>query len=110
MLSDNNKCDWFKGKKFLLKFLLDKSHFITGEHGVNGSYPLLGFLHTAPYGNGFFADFIQMTVKALYGGDFFFPQEIQCYLHFIVVCNSAFEFPSGIPVGTLPAPQFQISE
>ena len=77
-----------------------------GQHGVDGFDALLAFFHARHDRNGGLADFIQPGVKALYGGDFFFPQKIHSRLYLVEVGNCALELPSGSPVGTLSAPQF----
>ena len=80
------------------------------EHGVDGSYQFLGFLHAAPDGNGFLADSIKMAVKALHGGNLPCFQKINRRLNLVEIGHAAFKLPFCRPAGALPAAEFQIPE
>ena len=94
------------GGVLLMDWLVGFVFVDVGQHGVDGFDTLLAFFHALHDRNGGLADFVQPGVKALHGGDSFFPQKIHCRLYLVEVGNCAFELPSGSPAGTLSAPQF----
>ena len=109
----------FGGKFLLPGFPADGSVFLVnlfvgsvvgdmGKGGVDGLYPAFRFSDVSLGGKYLPADFIQIGVKALHGGNLFLPQEVKGFHDLVEISNSAFQLSLGSPAGAFLTPHIQI--
>ena len=79
-----------------------------GKGGINDLYPAFRFSDVGLGGKYLPADFIQIGVKALHGGDLFLPQKVKGFHDLVEIADSSFQLPLGSPAGAFLAPHIQI--